>query len=93
VGRRRACLRARPSFGDRVADSIQCRHPCTRWPRQRNFQARNILNEMRPGDILLYYHSSCKVPGIAGIATVRPLLHGQPRHGGILIISLVVLYL
>ena len=32
-----------------------------------------MLNEMRPGDTLLYYHSNCKKPGIAGLATVRAL--------------------
>jgi len=43
---------------------------------------------MRPGDILLYYHSSCKVPGIAGIATVRPRPHASyARVGAILTMS------
>jgi len=41
------------------------------WFGVRNFQARNFMrNEMRVGDGVLFYHSSCEVPGIAGIAEV-----------------------
>jgi len=40
------------------------------FAKQRNYEARNILKEMKTGDRLLYYHSSCKVPGIAGEAVV-----------------------
>jgi predicted RNA-binding protein with PUA-like domain len=41
------------------------------WVGVRNFQARNYMkNEMRPGDGVLFYHSSCPIPGIAGIAEV-----------------------
>jgi predicted RNA-binding protein with PUA-like domain len=37
----------------------------------RNFQARNILrDQVSTGDLVLYYHSSCKNPGIYGIARV-----------------------
>lgn len=37
----------------------------------RNYVARNNLRDkMRVGDRVLYYHSSCKVPGVAGIAEV-----------------------
>ena len=41
------------------------------WVGVRNFQARNFMkNEMAPGDGVLFYHSSCPDPGIAGIAEV-----------------------
>ena len=41
------------------------------WVGVRNFQARNFMrDEMRPGDGVLFYHSSCPEPGIAGIAEV-----------------------
>ena len=41
------------------------------WVGVRNYQARNFMrNEMRPGDGVLFYHSSCPEPGIAGIAEV-----------------------
>lgn len=41
------------------------------WFGVRNYQARNYMrDEMRPGDMILFYHSSCPEPGVAGIATV-----------------------
>jgi len=41
------------------------------WYGVRNYQARNfMMNQMSPGDPVLFYHSSCPEPGIAGIATV-----------------------
>ncbi|GAC1555615.1 MAG: EVE domain-containing protein [Vulcanimicrobiaceae bacterium] len=42
----------------------------TEWSGVRNFQARNIMKEMRVGDLGFFYHSSTKEPGIAGIARV-----------------------
>ena len=41
------------------------------WDGVRNFQARNFLkNEMKAGDLAFFYHSSCEVPGIAGVMKV-----------------------
>jgi predicted RNA-binding protein with PUA-like domain len=40
------------------------------WTGVRNYQARNFMREMKPGDGVLFYHSSCEVPGVAGIAEV-----------------------
>lgn len=41
------------------------------WNGVRNYQARNFMrDEMKEGDIVLFYHSSCPVPGIAGLAKV-----------------------
>ncbi len=43
----------------------------TPWSGVRNYQARNFMrDEMRPGDGVLFYHSSCDEPGIAGLAEV-----------------------
>jgi predicted RNA-binding protein with PUA-like domain len=43
----------------------------TPWFGVRNYQARNYMRDaMRPGDGVLFYHSSCEVPGIAGLAEV-----------------------
>jgi predicted RNA-binding protein with PUA-like domain len=37
----------------------------------RNYQARNFMRDrMRRGDDVLFYHSSCAEPGIAGLAKV-----------------------
>ena len=41
------------------------------WFGIRNYQARNFMRDvMKPGDAVLFYHSSCPHPGIAGLATV-----------------------
>lgn len=40
------------------------------WNGVRNYQARNFMRAMQPGDGVLFYHSNCEVPGIVGIATV-----------------------
>ena len=41
----------------------------TPWFGVRNYQARNFMRDaMRPGDGVLFYHSSCPEPGIAGLA-------------------------
>ena len=41
------------------------------WYGVRNYQARNFMrDQMQIGDGILFYHSGCAVPGIAGIARV-----------------------
>ena len=41
------------------------------WTGVRNYQARNFMrDQMAKGDKVLFYHSSCEVPGIVGIAEV-----------------------
>jgi predicted RNA-binding protein with PUA-like domain len=41
------------------------------WTGVRNFQARNFMrDQMAPGDDVLFYHSSCPQPGIAGLARI-----------------------
>ncbi|KAG2013074.1 hypothetical protein CC2G_010012 [Coprinopsis cinerea AmutBmut pab1-1] len=40
------------------------------WEGVRNFEARNIMKEMKVGDKALFYHSNCKNPGIAAFAEV-----------------------
>ena len=41
------------------------------WIGVRNYQARNFMRDaMRVGDGVLFYHSSCAKPGIAGLAEV-----------------------
>ena len=43
----------------------------TAWSGVRNYLARNFMRDhMRVGDGVLFYHSSCAEPGIAGIAEV-----------------------
>ena len=41
------------------------------WVGVRNYQARNFMrDEMQIGDGVLFYHSSCPEPGVAGLAEV-----------------------
>ena len=41
------------------------------WTGVRNYQARNFMRDaMRVGDGVLFYHSSCPQPGIAGLARI-----------------------
>jgi predicted RNA-binding protein with PUA-like domain len=47
------------------------------WDGVRNYQARNMLRDsMKKGDTAFFYHSSCEIPGIAGI--VRIVKEGYP---------------
>lgn len=40
------------------------------WDGVRNYQARNFMRQMSPGDLVFFYHSNTKVPGIVGLARV-----------------------
>ncbi len=40
------------------------------WDGVRNYQARNFMREMKKGDKVLFYHSSCPEPGVVGVAKV-----------------------
>ncbi len=54
-----------------VDDAAAAPHATVPWVGVRNFQARNFMrNDMAVGDGVLFYHSSCPEPGIAGLAEV-----------------------
>jgi predicted RNA-binding protein with PUA-like domain len=41
------------------------------WDGVRNYQARNMLRDsIKKGDLAFFYHSSCDVPGIAGVVSI-----------------------
>jgi predicted RNA-binding protein with PUA-like domain len=41
------------------------------WDGVRNYQARNFMRDgMRRGDGVLFYHSTCEVPGVVGLARI-----------------------
>jgi predicted RNA-binding protein with PUA-like domain len=42
----------------------------TVWDGVRNYQARNFLRAMAPGDLVFFYHSNTIPPGIAGLMKV-----------------------
>ncbi len=51
------------------------------WDGIRNYQARNMMrDEMRIGEQVLYYHSSCPEPGVAGIAKVASAPYPDPTQ-------------
>ncbi len=42
----------------------------TIWDGVRNYQARNFMRVMQPGDLIFFYHSNATPPGIAGLMKV-----------------------
>jgi predicted RNA-binding protein with PUA-like domain len=42
----------------------------TLWDGVRNYQARNYLKAMQPGDRAFFYHSNANPPGIAGLMEI-----------------------
>ncbi len=51
------------------------------WDGIRNYQARNMIrDDMRVGDEIFFYHSSCKEPGIVGIARVASKPYPDPTQ-------------
>jgi predicted RNA-binding protein with PUA-like domain len=50
------------------------------WDGVRNFQARNFIRAMRKADMVLFYHSSISVPGIAGLAKVVKEAYPDPTQ-------------
>src|SRR5262245_19071737 len=60
-----------------INDLAKAPKTTTRWDGVRNYQARNFLRDQcQVGDDVLFYHSSCAVPGVAGI--VRIVRSGYP---------------
>jgi len=54
-----------------IDDLVKAPRKTTPWFGVRNYVARNFMRDtMRVGDGVLFYHSSCEIPGIAGLATV-----------------------
>lgn len=54
-----------------IDDLARAPHQTMPWTGVRNYQARNFMRDaMRAGDGVLFYHSSCAEPGVAGLATI-----------------------
>lgn len=63
-------LKSEPSTFS-IDDLAKTKGKTAAWDGVRNYQARNFLrDEMAKGDHAFFYHSSCDVPGIAGIVSV-----------------------
>jgi predicted RNA-binding protein with PUA-like domain len=51
------------------------------WSGVRNYQARNfMMKDMKVGDGILFYHSNCAVPGVAGLAEVASTAYPDPTQ-------------
>jgi predicted RNA-binding protein with PUA-like domain len=51
------------------------------WDGIRNYQARNLMrDDMNIGDNVLFYHSSCKVPAVVGLAKVASEAYPDPTQ-------------
>ena len=62
-----------------IDDLIDMKRKTDHWDGIRNYQARNLMrDQMKKGDLGFFYHSSCKVPGIAG--TVEIVKEAYPDH-------------
>ncbi len=69
------------SFGDLLdAPEQRAASEGVMWEGVRNFQARNFLREMNAGDKALIYHSSCKPPGVVGVAEVVRAAYPDPTQ-------------
>jgi predicted RNA-binding protein with PUA-like domain len=50
------------------------------WTGVRNYQARNFMRAMQPGDGVLFYHSNAEVPGVYGVAEVACTAYPDPTQ-------------
>jgi predicted RNA-binding protein with PUA-like domain len=64
-----------------IDDALAAPGATVPWTGVRNYQARNFMRDtMRVGDGVLFYHSSCPEPGIAGIARVASATRPDPTQ-------------
>lgn len=53
----------------------------TAWTGVRNYEARNSMRDrMKPGDLVLFYHSNGSPPGVAGVARVSGAPYPDPTQ-------------
>ncbi len=64
-----------------IDDALAAKDGSLPWTGVRNYQARNFMrDQMQVGDGVLFYHSSCAEPGIAGIAEVASTSYPDPTQ-------------
>ena len=64
-----------------IDDALAAENSTLPWTGVRNYQARNFMrDQMQVGDGVLFYHSSCAEPGIAGIAEVASGSYPDPTQ-------------
>ena len=64
-----------------IDDVLAAKDRITPWSGVRNYQARNFMKDrMKVGDGVLFYHSSCPEPGIAGILSIAGAARPDPTQ-------------
>ncbi len=64
-----------------IDDALAAPGATVPWVGVRNYQARNFMRDaMRPGDAVLFWHSGCEPPGIAGLAEVASDPYADPTQ-------------
>ncbi len=64
-----------------IDDALSASNQTVPWTGVRNYQARNFMRDaMRIGDGVLFYHSSCAIPGIAGFAEIVSAPYPDPTQ-------------
>jgi predicted RNA-binding protein with PUA-like domain len=64
-----------------IDDALAAPNATVPWTGVRNYQARNFMrDDMQVGDGVLFYHSSCPEPGIAGLARVASGTRTDPTQ-------------
>lgn len=64
-----------------IDDALNAPNQTVAWTGVRNYQARNFMRDrMGIGDGVLFYHSSCAEPGIAGLAEVASPAYPDPTQ-------------
>lgn len=64
-----------------IDDALAAPHATVAWTGVRNYQARNFMRDaMQVGDGVLFYHSSCAQPGVAGLARVASTTRPDPTQ-------------
>ncbi len=64
-----------------IEDALAAPNHPVAWAGVRNYEARNFMRDaMRIGDGVLFYHSGCAEPGVAGLAEVASTPYPDPTQ-------------
>jgi predicted RNA-binding protein with PUA-like domain len=64
-----------------IDDALAAPGATVPWTGVRNYQARNFMrDQMKVGDGVLFFHSSCAEPGIVGLAEVASAAYPDPTQ-------------
>jgi predicted RNA-binding protein with PUA-like domain len=64
-----------------IDDALGSARSTVPWTGVRNYQARNFMrDQMKIGDGVLFFHSSCAEPGIVGLAEVASSAYADPTQ-------------